>query len=111
LLYSHLNFHSKVIANFAAGDRPAFRRATGPAATIASRLFEMALVKNPILREYYNAETGEGLGKDRFWGFTDLYHGMLLESLLNYDASSLNKPIRPIFTTELGLKFPPTPTP
>jgi glycogen debranching enzyme len=76
---------------------------------LAARLFEMALEKNTALHEYYNAETGQGLGKDRFWGFTSLYYGMLLESVMGYDASSLERPIRPIMTSELGIKFPPVP--
>jgi hypothetical protein len=63
------------------------------------------LLKNPTLREYYNAETGEGLGQTRFWGFTALYYGMLLESILGYDASALDKPIEPIVTDELGIAF------
>jgi len=63
--------------------------------------------KNPVLREYYNAETGEGLGQTRFWGFTALYYGMLLESELNYDASSLTQPILPIMSQNLGIQFPP----
>jgi hypothetical protein len=66
----------------------------------------MAVLKNPVLREYYNAETGEGLGQTRFWGFTALYYGMLLESELNYDASSLDKPILPIVPRYLGVQFP-----
>jgi hypothetical protein len=73
---------------------------------LASRLFNMALLRNPALREYYNAETGEGLGQTRFWGFTALYYGMLLESLLDYDASSLSDPIIPIFARDLGFGFP-----
>jgi hypothetical protein len=72
---------------------------------LATRLFNMALLKNPVLREYYNAETGEGLGQTRFWGFTALYYGMLLESFLNYDASDLHKPVKPIMTSELGIDF------
>ena len=72
---------------------------------LATRLFNMALLKNPVLREYYNAETGEGLGQTRFWGFTSLYYGMLLESILGYDASTLQKPVEPIVTRELGIQF------
>jgi hypothetical protein len=72
---------------------------------LAARLFDMVLLKNPTLREYYNAETGEGLGQTRFWGFTALYYGMLLESILGYDASALDKPIEPIVTDELGIAF------
>ena len=69
----------------------------------------MALVKNPILREYYNAETGEGLGQTHFWGFTALYYGMLLESYASYDAASLTQPLRPLIPQELGINFPPLP--
>ncbi len=76
---------------------------------LARRLFTMAVLKNPVLREYYNAETGDGLGQTRFWGFTALYYGMLLESYANYDASSLEKPLRPLMTQELGVKFPELP--
>jgi len=72
---------------------------------LATRLFSMALVKNPVLREYYNAETGEGLGQTRFWGFTALYYGMLLESILGSDASTLEGRVEPIVTRELGVAF------
>ena len=72
---------------------------------LATRLFNMALLKNSVLREYYNAETGEGLGQTRFWGFTALYYGMALESILRYDASSLTGPVEPIVTRELGIDF------
>ncbi|MGD0345918.1 MAG: trehalase family glycosidase [Terracidiphilus sp.] len=73
---------------------------------LATRLFSMALLKNPVLREYYNAETGDGLGQTRFWGFTALYYGMLLESILGYDASTLQKLVAPIVSRELGIHFP-----
>jgi hypothetical protein len=72
---------------------------------LATRLFDMALLKNSALREYYNAETGDGLGQTRFWGFTALYYGMLLESILGYDASSLTKPSLPIMEKELNIPF------
>ena len=36
---------------------------------LATRLFNVALLRNPVLREYYNAETGDGLGQTHFWGF------------------------------------------
>jgi putative isomerase len=77
---------------------------------LARRLFQMAVVKNPVLREYYNAETGDGLGQTHFWGFTALYYGMLLESYANYDAASLTKPFRPLISQELGVEFPELPT-
>ncbi len=72
---------------------------------LATRLFNMAVVKNPALREYYNAEDGSGLGQTQFWGFTALYYVMLLECHLNYDVSDLEKPFRPIIPEELGVKY------
>ncbi len=72
---------------------------------LAARLFNMALVKNTGLCEYYNAEDGSGLGHTQFWGFTSLYYVMLLEWHLNYDISDLEKPFRPIIPDELGVKF------
>jgi hypothetical protein len=57
------------------------------------------------LREYYDAETGLGLGQTRFWGFTALYYGMRLEWQLRYDASSLDKRIEPIVARNLGVAF------
>ncbi len=72
---------------------------------LARRLFMMAVVKNPVLREYYNAETGEGLGQNRFWGFTALYYAMLLESQMGYDASDLTEVSQPIVTQALDIHF------
>ena len=76
---------------------------------LARRLFHMAIDKNPVLREYYNAETGEGLGQTRFWGFTALYYGMLLESYADYDAASLDRPLTQLIPHELGIDFPALP--
>lgn len=72
---------------------------------LALRLFKMAVVKNPVLREYYNAETGEGLGQTDFWGFTALYYVMPLECELGYDVSALEGPFRRIVPEELGVQF------
>ncbi len=78
---------------------------TDPARELASRLFDMVLVKNPTLREYYNAETGEGLGQTQFWGFTALYYLMLLETYTGNDLASLKEPFHPLVPDELGLAF------
>lgn len=75
------------------------------AKTLSDRLLQMAVEKNPVLREYYDAETGLGLGQTRFWGFTALYYGMRLEWQLRYDASSLDRPFEPIIPRELGIPF------
>lgn len=72
---------------------------------LATRLFDMAVNKNAMLREYYNAETGEGLGQTSFWGFTALYYVMLLECELKYDASALSGPFRQIIPEELHILF------
>jgi hypothetical protein len=72
---------------------------------LARRLFEMAVVKNPVLREYYNAETGEGIGQRNFWGFTALYYVMPLECELGYDVSALEGKFRPIIPEELGINY------
>ena len=42
---------------------------------LAGRLFEMAIVKNPVLREYYNAETGEGLDVYKRQFMMSRFHG------------------------------------
>lgn len=78
---------------------------TAEAKVLSDRLLEMALNKNQVLREYYDAETGEGLGQTRFWGFTGLYYDMRLEWQMRYDASSLDKPEEEIMTKELGVPF------
>ena len=72
---------------------------------LAARLFDMSIVKNPVLREYYNAEDGSGLGQTQFWGFTALYYVMLLECHLDYDMCDLEKPNRAICTDELNVKY------
>jgi hypothetical protein len=78
---------------------------TAEAKILADRLLEMAVAKNAVLREYYDAETGLGLGQTRFWGFTALYYGMRLEWQLRYDASSLDKTWAPIVTRDVGVAF------
>ena len=75
------------------------------AKVLSDRLLEMSIEQNPVLREYYDAETGLGLGQTRFWGFTALYYGMRLEWQLRYDASSLDRPFEAMMTQELGVPF------
>jgi len=75
------------------------------AKVLSDRLLEMAVEKNPVLREYYDAETGLGLGQTHFWGFTALYYGMRLEWQAHYDASGLDKPFEPLMKKELGIAF------
>ena len=74
---------------------------------LANRLFRMALDVNPATREFYNAETGAGLGQTQFWGFSALYYVMPLECQLNYNPADLNKDIQPIVPRHLGVPFTP----
>ena len=78
---------------------------TSEAKQLSEKLLEMAVEKNAMLREYYNAETGGGLGQTRFWGFTALYYGMRLEWQLKYDMSSLDQPFEAIIPQELGVPW------
>jgi hypothetical protein len=76
---------------------------------LAMRDFRMALNENSATREYYNAETGAGIGQTQFWGFSALYYVMPLEMELNYDPTDLTAPIRPILKEQMNLKFPDLP--
>jgi len=55
---------------------------------LAYRTFEMAL-SEPRTREFYNAETGGGLGLDPFWGWSALAYCMPLEYELGYDPTDI----------------------
>lgn len=61
------------------------------AETLARRSLELVL-KNPATREYYNAETGAGLGLDPFWGWSNLGCLMLPELLLGLDPTDQERP-------------------
>lgn len=39
---------------------------------LAKKTFELVYTRNETTREYYNAETGEGLGLNPFWGWSNL---------------------------------------
>ena len=41
-------------------------------------------------REYYNSETGEGLGMNPFWGWSLLGHFFFLEEKLPMDITQIN---------------------
>ncbi|MGD0732421.1 MAG: trehalase family glycosidase, partial [Terracidiphilus sp.] len=69
---------------------------------LANKTLELALKRNPVTREYYNSETGEGMGMNPFWGWSSLAYIMPLEYELNYDPTDLNKPVRPIVTENYG---------
>jgi hypothetical protein len=58
------------------------------ATTIAQRTNE--LMKKAGDREYYNSETGEGVGLDPFWGWSLLGHFFNLEESLDVNINSLD---------------------
>jgi len=61
---------------------------------IAKKTFEMVFIKNKVTREYYNGETGSGIGLNPFWGWSTLGYMMPLELELNYNLMEISeKPI------------------
>lgn len=73
---------------------------------LAEKTYELALEKNPVTREYYDSETGQGYGMNPFWGWSSLAYVMPLEYKLHYDPTDLNGAIRPLITEKLGMRFP-----
>jgi hypothetical protein len=71
------------------------------------RTLQMALDQNPVTREYYNAETGQGNGMNPFWGWSTLAYVMPLEELMHYDPSDPDSPVRPILVDGLNVPFDP----
>ena len=72
---------------------------------LVNKTFQMALEKNPVTREYYNSQTGQGYGMDPFWGWSSLAYVMPLEYKLHYDPTDLNGKIRPIVVEKQGVSF------
>jgi putative isomerase len=66
---------------------------------LATKTLNLVYKRNPTLREYYNATTGEGYGRNPFWGWSSLGYFMLLEYHLEYDPtaiSTISDPILPL---------------
>jgi hypothetical protein len=59
----------------------------GIASSLARRTVE--LLKKAGNREYYNTETGEGVGLDPFWGWSLLGHFFMLEEELEWDINEI----------------------
>ena len=55
------------------------------ASVVAQRTVE--LMQKAGNREYYNTETGEGLGLDPFWGWSLLGHFFMLEEKLDWNIN------------------------
>lgn len=57
---------------------------------IATKTFETVFFKNENTREYYNAVTAEGYGRNPFYGWSTLAYYMPLEFLLEYDSTEIS---------------------
>lgn len=60
----------------------------GIASSLARRTIE--LMEKAGDREYYNAESGEGVGLDPFWGWSLLGHFFMLEEELAWDINEID---------------------
>jgi glycogen debranching enzyme len=72
---------------------------------LADKTYKMVLDMNPVTREYYDSETGQGYGMNPFWGWSSLGYIMPLEYKLHYDPTDLTGKVKPIVSEELGFRF------
>ncbi|NIJ45918.1 hypothetical protein FHR24_002389 [Wenyingzhuangia heitensis] len=78
---------------------------TSLAKQIALKTYNMVL-GNKATREFFNAETGEGLGMNPFFGWSSLAYILPLELELNYNPTDLKeKKISPLVKNKMGIKF------
>ena len=71
---------------------------------LAYRTFDMVMSENDT-REFYNAETGAGQGRNPFWGWSSLGYFMPLEWEMDYDPTDPATQIHPIAMEALGVAF------
>jgi mannosylglycerate hydrolase MGH1-like protein len=72
---------------------------------LALKTLKMALVENPVTREYYDSDTGKGNGMNPFWGWSSLAYVMPLEFVEDYDPTDLHAPIKSLVMSHLGIPF------
>ncbi len=72
---------------------------------LAVRTLRLALVANPVTREFYDSDTGKGNGMNPFWGWSSLAYVMPIDFVQRYNPMELNSPIRPLIKNELGVPF------
>lgn len=78
------------------------------AASLAARTYELVLEKNEVTREYYNGETGGGLGLNPFWGWSAIAYFMMIEDAgdynpMDFDTKEIKTPGKDIFDLSLDL--------
>ena len=78
---------------------------TMTAKELALRTLRLALVANPVTREFYDSDTGKGNGMNPFWGWSSLAYVMPIDFAGRYDPMELHAPVRPLIKSELGLTF------
>ena len=65
-----------------------------------------------VTREFYNGESGEGLGLKRFWGWSVLAYVMPFECETGYDPSKLDgNEIQPMGKELFQMEFPASDNP
>lgn len=75
----------------------------GYARELAYKSFDMALSETDT-REFYNSETGAGMGLNPFWGWSSLLYFMPLEYELGYNPTDpFNESLEPIACSQLGI--------
>ena len=71
---------------------------------IANKTYNMVL-NNENTREFYNAETGEGLGMNPFFGWSSLAYFLPLELELKYNPTDLKEKNIQKLSKKLGVNF------
>lgn len=67
---------------------------------LALKTLDMALNKNPVTREFYDSDTGNGNGMNPFWGWSSLAYVMPLDLIHIYNPMDLNATPKPLIKTE-----------
>ena len=74
---------------------------------LARKTVDLVYKRNEVTREFYDGESGEGLGLKRFWGWSVLAYVMPFECETGYDPSKLDgSAVRPLGRELFGLDFP-----
>lgn len=73
---------------------------------LAYRTFSLALDENPVTREYYDSDTGNGNGMNPFWGWSTLAYVMPLEFETGYRPADIDSDIEPVLAKRLKVPWP-----